>query len=144
MSPRAHTRRIVLTTGTAALGATALTACGGSESASDGGAPAQSAPPAAGTPLTALADIEVGSAAKVTGPDDEEIIVTRTAEATAVAFSAVCTHQGCKVMPEGAELRCPCHGSVFDAVTGQARTGPASEPLPPVEVSVRDGQVVTG
>ncbi|MGZ4650530.1 MAG: QcrA and Rieske domain-containing protein [Kineosporiaceae bacterium] len=67
-----------------------------------------------------------------------------------VAFSAVCTHQGCRVNPAGPQLDCPCHGSVFDAFTGQVlrdrrrlrwspcpsrcrvrRSSPAETPAPP-------------
>ncbi|OZM73017.1 ferredoxin [Amycolatopsis antarctica] len=133
-----HTRRTVLTTGAAAaLGVTALTACGPEEPA----APAAAAP---GSPLAALADIPVGEAKLVAGPDEEEIVLARPTETTAAAFSASCTHQGCKVKAEGKDLTCPCHGSVFDALTGAVRTGPATEPLPPIAVSVREGQIVSG
>ncbi|HTO97257.1 MAG TPA: Rieske 2Fe-2S domain-containing protein [Myxococcales bacterium] len=30
------------------------------------------------------------------------------------AVDAVCTHQGCTVLPAASSLQCPCHGSVFD------------------------------
>src|SRR5687767_9328834 len=41
------------------------------------------------------------------------------------AFSAICTHQGCRVtsVSDGA-VRCPCHGSAFDAATGAVVAGP--------------------
>lgn len=57
-----------------------------------------------------------------------------------MAFSAVCTHQGCTVAADGAGLRCPCHGSTYD-LTGANTAGPAPSPLPKVEVTVTDGQV---
>jgi Rieske Fe-S protein len=58
------------------------------------------------------------------------------------AFSAICTHQGCKVdrVVDG-RIECPCHGSVFDAATGAVVQGPASTPLGKIAVVVRNGEV---
>ncbi|WET82117.1 Rieske (2Fe-2S) protein [Amycolatopsis sp. QT-25] len=145
MTAELHSRRTVLTTGAAvagaAVGAVALTACG-SETSPSGSA---TTPPAAapGETLTALSDLEVGKAKAAKTADGKDVIVTRTAEGTAAAFSAICTHQGCAVVPEGAELKCPCHNSIFDAVTGAVKKGPADQPLPSIAVKVRNGQVVT-
>ncbi|MBB5857045.1 ubiquinol-cytochrome c reductase iron-sulfur subunit [Amycolatopsis umgeniensis] len=145
MTAELHSRRTVLTTGAAvagaAVGAVALTACG-SDTPSSGSA---AAPPAAapGEALAALSDIEVGQAKAAKTADGKDVIVTRTAEGTAAAFSAICTHQGCAVVPEGAELKCPCHNSIFDAATGAVKKGPANQPLPSIAVKVANGQVVT-
>jgi Rieske Fe-S protein len=58
------------------------------------------------------------------------------------AFSSTCTHQGCQVNKvSGGRIDCPCHGSVFDASTGAVVAGPAPSPLPPVAVTVRNGEV---
>lgn len=57
-----------------------------------------------------------------------------------VAFSARCTHLGCKVRFEGSEFRCPCHKGVFD-LEGKPRSGPVSEPLRRYEVRLEKGQV---
>jgi Rieske Fe-S protein len=147
MTAELHSRRTVLSTGAAAagaaVGAIALTACGSSSSSSSGSNSAAPAP-APGTPLVALADIPVGQAKAAKAPDGSDIVVARTADNTAAAFSAVCTHQGCTVAPAGSELKCPCHGSVFDALTGAVKNGPAKKPLPAVSVKVQNGQVVTG
>lgn len=64
-----------------------------------------------------------------------------------VAYSAICTHLGCSVLPnltaEGYIL-CPCHASLFDpAADAAVLVGPAARPLPalPLEISA-DGVVV--
>ncbi len=60
------------------------------------------------------------------------------------AYSAVCTHQACTVAyrPEEKKLACPCHGSVFDPARGAAvENGPASSPLPRLDIEVREGEV---
>jgi rieske iron-sulfur protein len=63
-----------------------------------------------------------------------------------VAYSAICTHLGCTVLPRLSEqgyIVCPCHGSVFDpAADARVVSGPANRPLPalPIEVS-SDGVV---
>src|SRR5829696_5319734 len=63
-----------------------------------------------------------------------------------VAYSAICTHLGCTVLPRLSEqgyIVCPCHASVFDpAAAARVVSGPANRPLPalPIEVS-SDGVV---
>jgi rieske iron-sulfur protein len=66
-----------------------------------------------------------------------------------VAYSAICTHLGCSVLPnltpEGYIL-CPCHASLFDPAAGaEVVRPPANRPLPslPLEISA-DGIVVAG
>lgn len=154
MTAQSHTRRTVLTTGAAvagaAVGSAALAACGSEEPGSAAGngqsgatsqAPGSAAP--SGRPIAALGDVPVGSAKAVTTPDGQEAIVSRQTDTEVAAFSAVCTHQGCAVKPEGADLTCPCHGSIFDAFTGEVKNGPATEPLPAINVKVEKDQIVT-
>jgi cytochrome b6-f complex iron-sulfur subunit len=157
-------RRTVLASGSAtvgavALGAVTLSACGsssnsGSNSGSNGNPDTVSSSPSAsassdsgsatGTTLVALSKVPVGGAVSATGPKGEKLIVAQPTSGKAVAFSAICTHMGCTVAPSGAKLNCPCHGSVFDALTGKNVGGPAPKPLPAVDVHVADGNVVTG
>jgi len=62
-----------------------------------------------------------------------------------VAYSAVCTHQGCTVAYKKGQLACPCHGSLFDPADGGAViAGPAQQPLPEIPVKVQGGEVVKG
>lgn len=94
--------------------------------------------PSAGRPLASLAEVPDGGGVVLSKP---AVVITRTGSEVH-AFSAVCTHQGCHVdKVSGGTIRCPCHGSRFDANTGVVVSGPASSPLPPVAVTVRDGQV---
>jgi len=60
-----------------------------------------------------------------------KLAVYRAANGRVRALSASCTHAGCTVSWNNADLTwdCPCHGSVF-SVTGQVIHGPATEPLP--------------
>lgn len=106
------------------------------------GAPAGAGAGAAS--LATLAAIPVGSAVAAKDAAGKPIVVAQPAAGRAAAFSAICTHMGCTVAPAGKELRCPCHGSVFDAATGTVVHGPAPAPLAAVPVHVRDGKVFAG
>lgn len=57
------------------------------------------------------------------------------------AFSGYCTHHGCALAMAGEELDCPCHGSRFDAASGDVLTGPATEDLPAIEIVVENERV---
>ncbi|MBO0826300.1 MAG: Rieske (2Fe-2S) protein [Streptosporangiales bacterium] len=136
-------RRHVLAAGAGVGALAALAGCGhGSTGSSGSGASGKPSVPAGDTVAT-VADIEVGGAvsAKSGGKD---IIVARPTSDTVAAFSAICTHMGCAVAPNGKELDCPCHVSKFSATTGKVIHGPAQAPLPAVDVHVESGKVVTG
>jgi Rieske Fe-S protein len=87
--------------------------------------------------LATLAEVPVGG-----GVIRGNVVLTRPAGDTVHAFSAICTHQGCKVdrIADG-RIDCPCHGSVFDASTGAVVNGPASTALGKIAVVVRNGEV---
>jgi rieske iron-sulfur protein len=63
-----------------------------------------------------------------------------------VAYSAICTHLGCTVLPRLSEqgyIVCPCHASVFDpAAAARVVSGPANRPLPALPIEVSSGGVV--
>ncbi len=53
------------------------------------------------------------------------------------AFSTVCTHAGCRIGKGGAgAVQCGCHGSQFDAASGQPLRGPAIRPLEQFECNL--------
>ena len=97
---------------------------------------------ARGAELAALADVPVGGALAAEDAEGNAVILTQPTEGEVVALSATCTHKGCTVAPKDALLACPCHGSTFD-LTGKNTGGPAPSPLNAIEVTVRDGKVVT-
>lgn len=134
-------RRQILAVSTTAAGALALGACSGGGGSGGGSAPPTSTP-SSGQELLPLSDIPVGEARSAT-LGDREILVARPEQNSAVAFSAVCTHQGCTVAPAEDKLRCPCHGSTYETLTGQVLTGPAQKPLKEVPVQVSNGTVMT-
>jgi Rieske Fe-S protein len=73
---------------------------------------------------------------------DLGVVLLHLPDGRIAGYSAVCTHQGCLVSSVRAgRISCPCHGSIFDAASGAVLEGPAPSPLPPVAVTVRDGQV---
>lgn len=65
-----------------------------------------------------------------------------------VAYSAVCTHEGCDVSDWNADnlqLVCPCHDSEFDpADNGQVTDGPARQRLAALPLEIVDGRMIAG
>lgn len=90
-------------------------------------------------PLAQLSDVPPDGGVVLS---DAGIVLTRDSGDGIQGFSAVCTHQGCLVssVAQG-QINCPCHGSSFDARTGEPVAGPARTKLPPVAVTVRDNAV---
>jgi Rieske Fe-S protein len=126
-----------------------LTACGGATPAP---APAPAAPsPAApsaepsaatsgGATLAAASSIPVGGGTVFA---DKDVVVTQPTAGEYKAFSATCTHQGCKVksVADGV-IVCPCHGSKFAIADGSVTAGPAESPLPAKSVTEEGGSIV--
>ncbi|MFC5956970.1 Rieske (2Fe-2S) protein [Streptomyces pratens] len=144
-------RTVVAAAGAAGL-AVALTACGGSDEssgssadsaatgggtdnneASGNGSGGDSGAPA-GAALASTADIPEGGG-KVFA--DSKVVVTQPSAGEFKAFSATCTHQGCAVksVADGV-INCPCHNSNFSIADGSVQSGPATKPLPAMEITV--------
>lgn len=75
------------------------------------------------------------------GGEQPFVLLVRGAGDDLAAYSGYCTHNGCALAQKEAELDCPCHGSKFDAATGEVLVGPATRQLPEVSVVVEDGLV---
>ena len=143
-----------LLTGAAVLGAAApvLAACGSSDgsgtssgagassSAGTGSGASSSGSAGSGAALVATSDVPVGGGVIL---DAQKVVVTQPSDGQFKAFSAVCTHQGCLVgsVADGT-ITCPCHGSQFSADDGSVVNGPATSPLPDVDIEVDGGEVV--
>ena len=83
---------------------------------------------AKGTAIGLASAVPVGGAREFTDPAQGiPAYVVRPSEDSYVAFSAVCTHMGCTVgfFQPALQFRCPCHGSIFSAATGEVLQGPA-------------------
>ena len=138
------TRRSVLVTGVAVAGAAGVAAMAGCSS-SKKSAPAAATGSASASPtvLAKVADIPVGDAISAT-LDGQPIVISQPTAGTVVAFTAICTHQGCTVAPAGTTFHCPCHDSVFNATNGQVISGPAQAALDSIPVKITGGNVVSG
>jgi cytochrome b6-f complex iron-sulfur subunit len=92
--------------------------------------------------IAAESDVAPGSAVTFEDAGSPAVLVHLN-NGDLVAYSAVCTHQGCTVAYKNGQLACPCHGSVFDPAKGAAVVaGPAPKPLPEIPVKVEGGEVV--
>ncbi len=107
---------------------------------SDGGSKKAASPDKAA--IAAESDVAPGSAVTFKDAGSPAVLV-HLDNGDFVAYSAVCTHQGCKVEYKNGQLACPCHGSVFDPADGAAViAGPAPKPLTEIPVKVQGGDVV--
>jgi Rieske Fe-S protein len=167
--PAGLSRRTVLR-GAVVLGGTGMTgglaACGGGAGrpAAPAGSAAAPAPVASGSAMATTVPPEPAAASSAAAAEqpaliaasrvpqgggvvlaDQKVVVTQPTAGQFKAFSAVCTHQGCLVAEVSeAAIVCYCHGSRFSIDDGSVTNPPAQKALPPVTVTVRDGDVVRG
>lgn len=97
-----------------------------------------------GTFRVALPEVGHTVAIANAGAGGQGIAVTRLSTSAVVAVSRRCTHQGCTVnLPSapGANLTCPCHGSVF-TTQGQVVSGPAQSNLTAYPAVIEGNEVV--
>jgi Rieske Fe-S protein len=136
-SPSDASRRSFFQLLAAGAGVALLHGCGTSDTTSPN-------VPAAGSTANPIAAVASGNEFVISGggtlkkgqalafrlPNQEPGIVFVTDNGKLHALSAKCTHMGCVVewQRERSDIRCPCHGSVFDAA-GNVLSGPATKPL---------------
>jgi Rieske Fe-S protein len=74
--------------------------------------------------------------------DRRVVFLVKTGESSVLALDPTCTHLGCRVSWDAAtrELKCPCHGGVYDHL-GQVKAGPPPSPLPRLSTKVDGGKV---
>ena len=75
--------------------------------------------------------------------EQRTVFLVRTGAAECRALDSTCTHLGCRVSwdSEYQELRCPCHGGVYDK-TGAVKAGPPPAPLASLDTRVDGGRVL--
>lgn len=142
--------------GVGAASASLVAACGGEGNGDDGGGGGygvsgepdgeggSNGSASGSSSIVRESDVEPGGAVEFQS-DGEAAVLVHLENGDFVAYSAVCTHQGCEVAYSGEEgtLNCPCHNSVFDpAQGGEPRSGPAQQPLTEIPVEVQNGEVV--
>jgi thiosulfate dehydrogenase [quinone] large subunit len=89
-------------------------------------------------------ELPVGGVKAFTDPaTGEPAYALQPKAGTFLAYSAVCTHQGCTVGFDqaSAQFACPCHGARFDASNGDAVRGPAQRPLRKITVTQSNGEL---
>jgi thiosulfate dehydrogenase [quinone] large subunit len=91
-------------------------------------APSGSRSAAPGVRVAGVADVAVGSVLPFTAPNGDPAYLLHPSATAYLAYSAVCTHQGCTVQHVDGGFACPCHGARFDS-SGQVLRGPAQAPL---------------
>ena len=75
--------------------------------------------------------------------DRRTVFLVKTGESEVTALDSTCTHLGCRVSwdAETQELKCPCHGGVYDAM-GAVKAGPPPAPLARLSTRIEDGRVL--
>ncbi|GAA4036330.1 hypothetical protein GCM10022247_72580 [Allokutzneria multivorans] len=120
-----------------------LAACGSQPSAPQPSpsSPAQPSAAPAG-PLAALSDLPVGGG-KLVDAGGRKVLLVRTSQTEVKAYDPACPHQGTVVQaPVGGTIKCPSHGSTFDAASGARTGGPTPTGLKTIPVKVEKDQVV--
>jgi thiosulfate dehydrogenase (quinone) large subunit len=135
----ALTRRAFVAVGLGAAGALTLIAAAGASLARGSYKRPAAAP--GGVEIPGAAELAPGEALTYHAASGEPDILIRADDGSYVAFSALCTHAGCEVLYREGELRCPCHGGIFNAQTGAVEGGPPPTPLPARPIVERNGSV---
>jgi len=120
-----------------------LVACGGGGFGGESGASTIGGQASGRQAIARASEVPPGSALKFRDDSGDLAVLVHLEESgDFVAYSVVCTHQGCPVAYKYGKLVCPCHGSVFNPAQGGAVVqGPAQKPLREIKVAIKDGKV---
>jgi 3-phenylpropionate/trans-cinnamate dioxygenase ferredoxin subunit len=96
------------------------------------------------TPVARFDDLVDGTATRVE-VDGVPVALVRIGDIVH-AVGDTCSHanislSGGMVWCDELEIECPKHGSVFNLLTGEPATLPATQPIPVFDVEVGDGEV---
>ncbi len=130
------TRRVVLGTSLATGAAATLVACGSGKSSD-----AIPSPTGTAYDATDLSKLPVLGTTSVT-VNGHNYLLYRPDEKTVLAYTSVCTHQGCKVgTGDSKNFICPCHGSEYSKLDGSVTQGPAPKALTRYAASIEGDKV---
>jgi Rieske Fe-S protein len=144
-------RRAVLVAAGTTSAALALAACGGTSGSGEPGGgkssgageePSRAGGEPGGGVLVRTSEVPEGGGKIL---EEEKVVVAQPSPGEFKAYSAVCRHQGCLVTSvSDGTINCACHGSRYALEDGSVTRGPATQPLPAVDVSVQGGAVRRG
>jgi Rieske Fe-S protein len=96
-----------------------------------------------GSAKTSESEVQPGTALEFEDSGGNPAVLVHLKSGNFVAYSALCTHEGCVVSYSNGQLACPCHGSIFDpANNARVVNGPARLALPKIPIEVRGENVV--
>ena len=75
--------------------------------------------------------------------DRRTVFLVKNSDTDVMALDSTCTHLGCRVSwdAETQELKCPCHGGVYDS-SGAVKAGPPPAPLARLTTRIEGDQVL--
>lgn len=93
--------------------------------------------------IAQVSALVAGEGLNFTANDGTDAILFKTKDEKVYALSRICTHEGCSVDFDLAQnnLICPCHGATYEAIGGNAISGPTQKSLKKINVKI-DGDNV--
>jgi Rieske Fe-S protein len=70
-------------------------------------------------------------------------VLVRTGRQDFLAYSQICTHLSCPVIPDPGNgvFHCPCHEGLFEMGTGIPLAGPPQRPLPKIRLQITGNKI---
>lgn len=116
-----------------------------SATASPSATPTPTSPVSKGVVIASSSQILEGSVKIIEAKDNDgrftKFAISRF-DGNVRVLSNICTHAGCAVNPQGSDLYCGCHGSLFSGVDGAVSMGPARSPLTTYRSVEENGNII--